>query len=157
MIGPVKAATSLVLALVLSAALAACTGPAASSSTAAASPAPAGDRLDGTAWALVSMGDQPALTDAKPTLAFAAGTASGSSGCNTFNGPYRVRGPSLALGPLASTRKACPDALMAFEHAYLAALGGVTTWAVPQDVPMGTQLTLSGTGPKLVFTKPAGG
>jgi len=38
-----------------------------------------------------------------------------------------------------------------------AALEGVTTWAVPQDAPMGTQLTLSGAGPRLVFGKPAGG
>jgi len=52
---------------------------------------------------------------------------------------------------------ACPGTVMAFEQAYLAALEGVTTWAVPQDAPMGTQLTLSGAGPKLVFGKPAGG
>ena len=45
---------------------------------------------------------------------------------------------------------------MAFEQVYVIALEGVATWAVPQDAAMGTQLTLSGTGPRLVFGKPAG-
>jgi heat shock protein HslJ len=62
------------------------------------------------------MGDRPVLADAKATLSFIAGTASGSSGCNTFTGPYQVNGPSMAIGLLASTRMACPDPVMVFEQ-----------------------------------------
>ena len=129
---------------------------------AAATPSPAADRLSGTTWALTSVDDQAVPADVVVTLAFAAGTASGSSGCNTYTGPYTVDGQSLDFGALASTRMACAGAAMALEQAYLAALDGVTTWAVPQDVAMGTELTLTGSGPKLrvraarrVLTRPA--
>ena len=122
----------------------------------AGTPTPAADGLSGTSWALTSMDDQPVPADVVVTLAFAAGTASGSSGCNTYSGPYTVDGQSLDFGALASTRMACAGAAMAIEQAYLAALDGVTTWAVPQDVAIGIELTLTGSGPKLVFGKPAG-
>lgn len=151
---------ALALALCCSVLLAACGGSAAPSQAASATPAASAavkDALDGTTWALVSVGDAPVPAGSEATLVFATGTASGTSGCNTFNGPYVIAGPSLDIGPLASTRKACAGPIMALEGAYFAALDAVTSWAVPQDAPMGTQLTLTGTGPKLVFGKPAGG
>lgn len=137
-------------------ALAACAGPSATSPGGRASSAAVGDPLDGTAWALVTMGDQPVPASSTATIAFAAGTASGASGCNTFTGAGKIDGPSIKIGPLVSTRMACPGAVMAFEQVYVIALEGVATWAVPQDAAMGTQLTPSGTGPRLVFGKPAG-
>jgi heat shock protein HslJ len=146
-----RAASTAVLML----SLVACSGGGSASGT--ASPAPAGDRLDGTRWALMSIADQPIPDGTSASLAFGSGQVSGSSGCNTFNGPYTVSGPdSIDIGPLISTRMACPEPAMAFEATYLAALEGATTWAVPADAPMGTQLTIGGTGPKLVFGKPAG-
>jgi len=145
----------LLAAVALGLTLAACTSPAASGPATPASPATA-DPLAGTSWALTTVGDQPVPGGVTAGLKFAGAAVSGSSGCNTFSGPYRVDGQSLHIGPLASTRMACDAASMAFEQAYLAALDGVTTWAVPQDAPMGTQLTLTGTGAKLVFGKPAG-
>jgi heat shock protein HslJ len=148
---PMSAATTL-----LALAIVACSGGAPASG--AASPSPAGDRLAGTSWALESIADQPVPDGVSATLAFDAGQVSGSSGCNTFSGPYTVSGPdSIDIGPLASTRMACPEPAMAFEASYLAALDGATTWAVPADAPIGTQLTIGGTGSKLVFGKPAGG
>ena len=52
------------------------------------------------------------------------GRVTGSSGCNTFRGPYEEQGEELSVGPLASTRKACksPDGAQAQERGYLAAL-----------------------------------
>ena len=90
------------------------------------------------------------------TLAFASGKASGTSGCNQYNGSYTVDGQSLEFGTMSMTAMACAGPAMALEQAYVAALDGVTTWAVPQDVAMGTELTLTGSGPKLVFGKPSG-
>jgi heat shock protein HslJ len=115
------------------------------------------DRLDGTTWVLLSVADAPVPGATPVTLAFSAGTVSGSSGCNTYRGQYAIDGPSLTLGPLITTRKACPEPIMTGETAYLAALEGVDRWAVPQDAAMGTQLTLLGTGPKLVFGPPNAG
>jgi heat shock protein HslJ len=145
---------SIPLGVALALMLAACTG------SPSASPAATGgeDRLAGTDWALQSMGDEAVPAGITATLSFLDGTASGSSGCNTFSGAYATDGPSnISIGPLASTRKACIEAVMAFEQSYLSALDGASAWAVPQDAPLGTQLTITGSGLKLVFGKPDGG
>jgi heat shock protein HslJ len=144
-------------AAMLALSLAACSG--AANVPGGVSSSPTRDPLAGTRWALLSVADQPVPDGMSATLAFDAGQASGSGGCNTFSGQYEVAVPdSIHIGPLASTRRACPEPVMAFEATYLAALQGVTNWAVPADAPIGTQLTLrGGSGPKLVFGKPAGG
>lgn len=61
------------------------------------------------------------------------GTVTGSGGCNTFSGPYTVDGDAIEIGPLASTRKACEEAVMAQEAAYLQALDNATTYAITGD------------------------
>ena len=59
------------------------------------------------------------------------GTVSGSGGCNDFDAGYTVEGADgLIIGPIASTKKACPDDVMAVEGAYFAALENVATYAV---------------------------
>ena len=104
------------------------------------------------------MGDHAVTASTIAALSFNAGAASGSSGCNTFTGPYATEGMStIHIGPLASTQMACTGEVMAFEQAYLAALDGASAWAVPMDVPIGTELTITGSGAKLVFGKPIGG
>ena len=47
---------------------------------------------------------------------------SGSSGCNTYSGGYKLDGSTVTIGPLASTRMACDQALMDQETAFLTAL-----------------------------------
>ena len=59
------------------------------------------------------------------TAVFRLVKVSGSSGCNTYQGPYTTNGSIAAIGPLASTRIACPDDVMAQETAFLAALQGI--------------------------------
>ena len=73
------------------------------------------------------------------TLKFAGSTASGNSGCNTFNGPVKLSGTDgIALGPFESTLAACADpAVGTQEQQYLAALGLAKTFQVTGD-----QLTL---------------
>ena len=133
--------------------LAACS---ASTSPSASAP-PSGSPLDGTTWALRSIGDQAIPAGITVTLAFADGQASGTSGCNHYSGTYAVDGSSINLGPQAITEMACPEPQMAVEAAYLTALGAATTWAIPADAPLGTQLTISGADPasKLVFGPPS--
>ncbi len=52
------------------------------------------------------------------------GTVSGSGGCNTYMGEYRVDGSAMSIGPLASTRMACAEAegVDAQEVQFLAAM-----------------------------------
>jgi heat shock protein HslJ len=83
--------------------------------------------LDGTRWRL-SEWTLNSLDPAelKITAEFAEGKISGSSGVNTYSGPYRV-GPSSAfsVGPLASTEMAGSEPAMRAEQAYLTLLGQV--------------------------------
>jgi heat shock protein HslJ len=119
---------------------------------------PTVERLDGTSWQLLRMGDQDLPEGVEVTLELAGGQASGSAGCNQYSGAYAISGASIDFGPLVSTEMACPEPAMAFESEYLAALEAVTSWAVPQDTAMGTQLTLIGAeGSNLVYGPPTGG
>ena len=59
------------------------------------------------------------------TAVFRFDKVAGSSGCNTFQGPYTTNGDAAVIGPLAMTRMACPAEIMAQETAFLAALQGV--------------------------------
>jgi heat shock protein HslJ len=59
------------------------------------------------------------------TAVFGLARVGGSSGCNTYDGPYTTNGTVAAIGPLATTRMACADDVMAQETAFLAALQGV--------------------------------
>jgi heat shock protein HslJ len=63
------------------------------------------------------------------------GRVAGSGGCNRYSGEYTLEGDRLAIGPLASTRKAClePEGVGEQEVAYLAALARVATWSFRED------------------------
>jgi heat shock protein HslJ len=69
------------------------------------------------------------------TLVFHRSQVSGDSGCNTFSGRYELTGvEGIAIGPLASTLRACADpAVDAQEQQYLAALALVETYQVTGD------------------------
>ncbi len=79
--------------------------------------------LENTYWKLAAVGGQPARVEPgerEAYLLLLAGRASGGSGCNKLMGSYTLgtRG-ELGIGPLASTRMACPPAMMAQEAALL--------------------------------------
>jgi heat shock protein HslJ len=87
-------------------ALAACGGPPAPSSS-------MGDFIENTTWHLQSIDALRFEGDSNegPWLRVnpADGRVEGFAGCNTFQGPYRAGGTNVAFGPLATTRRACPD------------------------------------------------
>ena len=103
--------------------------------------------LAGTSWTLVSVGGAQVVEASAANLAFAVdGSASGSTGCNNFNGPYTVDGAAMTFGPLATTRMACEENLMVQEAAVLEALAGVSGWEIDADGTLhltgGTELVL---------------
>jgi heat shock protein HslJ len=55
------------------------------------------------------------------------GKVTGFGGCNRFFGGYTVSGNSIKIGPLASTRKGCPDTLN-LEIEFFKALQGAETF-----------------------------
>jgi heat shock protein HslJ len=65
------------------------------------------------------------------TASFESGQISGDSGCNRYSGPYEVDGNEIAIGPLASTLRACADpAVDEQERQYLAALELARTFSL---------------------------
>ena len=58
---------------------------------------------------------------------------SGTSGCNRYTGPYQSSDGALQIGPLASTRMLCDQALMDQESAYLHALAATTQYNFEND------------------------
>jgi len=81
--------------------------------------------LDGTRWRLTK-GTLNSLNPANFTITaqFANGRISGSSGVNTYGGPYKLgTDGAFSVGPLASTEMAGPEPAMRAEAAYLTLLG----------------------------------
>lgn len=99
--------------------------------------------LPGTSWKVVSVAGTLADATSPPTMTFASdGTVSGTTGCNTYSGSYKLDGGSIKVGMLAMTLMLCDSPAGALEPAFAAALQGATTWAIAAD----GNLTLSGAG-----------
>jgi heat shock protein HslJ/uncharacterized membrane protein len=103
--------------------MAAATPPTEPEAPAVDSAPPALASLVGTAWRLDSFGNGRLQPGTQPSLEFPTeGRASGNGSCNRFNGIVIVAGEGIKFSGLATTRKACPDAVMRQEDAYLAVL-----------------------------------
>lgn len=85
-------------------------------------PAPVVSLL-GTAWRLERLTGSAVQRGSQPTLEFPIeGRASGNGSCNRFNGIVTIQDGAIMFGGLATTRKACTEAVMRQEEAYLSAL-----------------------------------
>jgi heat shock protein HslJ len=64
------------------------------------------------------------------------GTLSGNSGCNQYNGAYKINGDEITIGPLASTMMMCSDPadVMDQETQYLAALQSAAKYQIEGNV-----------------------
>lgn len=79
--------------------------------------------LVGSEWLLENLGGSGVLDNVQATLTFPeVGRAAGNGSCNRFFGPAEIDEDAIKLGPLASSRMACPEALMNQETKYLKAL-----------------------------------
>lgn len=101
--------------------------------------APTASPLRDVRWELRELAGQAApATEQTPYLVLDEGRArvEGRAGCNRFSGPYTAPAVGqLRLGPLATTRSACPD--LAAEGTFLQALNQVQHYRVS-----GTTLSL---------------
>ena len=99
--------------------------------------------LAGTSWEVIGYNNgKQAVTSVLIGTTLTAefgedGNISGNSGCNTYRGAYTVTGDQITIGPLATTRMACPQEIMDQETQYLAALQSAATYRVE-----GTKLEL---------------
>jgi heat shock protein HslJ len=95
------------------------------------------EELVGQVWTLTALMGQPSLPVTTITAEFGQdgapsdGRASGSSGCNTYFGPYGVDGNKISFGqPMASTMMACEPAVMAQEQAYMKLLESTASYEI---------------------------
>jgi heat shock protein HslJ len=106
--------------------------------------APGLAELAGSSWRAtgINNGKEAVVAEAGTELVTAEfgvdGTVSGSGGCNTYNAPYSTPAAGqITIGPVASTKMACPEAETQIEQNYFTALGNATTYEID-----GTTLTL---------------
>jgi heat shock protein HslJ len=85
----------------------------------------------GATWTAVSINGRP-LSGERPSLVVDDQLrAKGFGGCNTYSATaYPLREQGFAVGPVAVTRKACEQGVMAQERGYLTALRGARKWDV---------------------------
>lgn len=89
-------------------------------------------------WQLTLFGPvdapRPAVAEPPATLNFEAERVSGSTGCNSFGGPYTASAENINFGTLASTLALCTsDDLTAQEQAIFAALQGSRSYSLDGD------------------------
>jgi heat shock protein HslJ len=79
--------------------------------------------LRGSSWRLADLGGTGVLDGAEATLTFPeAGRIAGNGSCNNFSGRAAIGAGTIRIGPLASTKRACPPAVMDQEAKYLRAM-----------------------------------
>jgi heat shock protein HslJ len=89
----------------------------------AAAAQPSSFSLSNSEWLLEDLNGSSVLDNAQATLTFPeTGKVAGNGSCNRFFGPAEINGDTIKLGPLASSRMACPQAVMNQETKYLEAL-----------------------------------
>ena len=89
--------------------------------------------LEGESWILTQMlteGGQTEVVDVGVSAQFDATTISGNSGCNSYHASYEASGNEISFGPIAGTRKACPEPENSTEARYLQLLDGIATFEV---------------------------
>lgn len=95
----------------------------------------AGDPLDLLQgdWTVVGIGDMDVPQGVEVTIAIEGDGIAGQSGCNRYSGGLALTGESLALGPVAATKMACPPDRMQVESAFLQALSGIDRFDLRDD------------------------
>jgi heat shock protein HslJ len=79
--------------------------------------------LVGSEWLLEDLGGLGVIDNIQATLTFPeASKVAGNASCNRFFSPAEMSGDAIKLGPLASSRMMCPEAVMNQEMKYMNAL-----------------------------------
>jgi len=78
------------------------------------------------AWLLEDLVGRGVMDMVQTTIEFDAdGRVFGDGGCNRYTGSYVFEDGRLSLGPIAGTKKMCPEAIMDQEDRFLRVLGSI--------------------------------
>ena len=89
--------------------------------------------LEGESWILTQMltaGGQTEIVQTGVSAQFDGSTISGSAGCNSYNASYEASGSDISFGPIAATKKICPEDEQSTEDRYLQLLAEIGSFEV---------------------------
>ncbi len=85
------------------------------------------DDIGNSSWRLAEPGPDPIPPAVNITATFIEGRISGFAGCNNYRARVEDRGAgALSIGPIAATRKMCPQPITAAEDTFLRQLESVS-------------------------------
>ena len=100
--------------------------------------------LEGESWILTQMltaGGQTEIVQTGVSAQFDGTTISGSAGCNSYNASYEASGSDISFGPIAATKKICPEDEQSTEDRYLQLLAEIGSYEVS-----GRSMSMNDTG-----------
>ncbi|MCC5996206.1 MAG: META domain-containing protein [Oceanicaulis sp.] len=90
--------------------------------------------FSGATWTLVTLDDEPFVSEGELSIRFEDGRVTGAGGCNRFMGGYTLTGEALTLSQVASTEMACSrDDVMEQEARLLERLSRVEMFDITDD------------------------
>jgi heat shock protein HslJ len=90
--------------------------------------------LSGTSWLVEDIAGRGVVKESQASIRFdEGGRASGSTGCNRFNGAVTIDGRTIKFGQTAITKRGCIPSLMDQELRFLKALEEVSSFAMSKD------------------------
>ena len=96
--------------------------------------------LVGGTWVAEDIDGAGVIDNAQSTLEFGNdGRVSGRGGCNRYGGTIEIKGASIIVGELISTKMACPPAVMDQESKFMSALQATRSYRMDE----GNKLVLS--------------
>jgi heat shock protein HslJ len=108
------------------------------------------ESLEETNWRIASINGIPIPAERKAELDFNDGRMSGTVGCNRLGASYEFLGKKLTVGPVMSTKLACPDPVGTQEYALVNLLGDAFSTEFPGD---GTMVLTGKEGAKVVLKR----
>jgi heat shock protein HslJ len=93
-----------------------------------------GGGLTGAQWRPISIAGESMPEDSGMSVSFEEdGSIKGHGGCNGFFGSLELKDGELVVGPLGSTRMACPEPIMQREFAFLQAIQNMEEYRASGD------------------------
>lgn len=89
--------------------------------------------LEGESWILTQMltaGGQTEVVQTGVSAQFDGATISGTAGCNSYHASYEASGSDISFGPIAATKKICPEDEQSTEDRYLQLLAEAGSYEV---------------------------
>jgi hypothetical protein len=89
--------------------------------------------LEGESWILTQMltaGGQTQIVEVGVSAEFDGSTISGNAGCNSYHASYEASGGDISFGPIAATKKICPEDEQSTEDRYLQLLAEIGSYEV---------------------------